>query len=104
MEVCAEENLFVTYAGPRGHFFGQFERRPENDLEALKNELQSAYSSCGVPGQTPQVPLLYSDLKSHVGDYAVIRWSADKLLYRVKVINEYGNEVSFTVWPKRLMY
>ncbi|XP_057380222.1 uncharacterized protein LOC130702570 isoform X2 [Daphnia carinata] len=94
VEVQDEENLFVTYAGPPGQFFGQFERRPVSELEALKNELRSAYSSCGIPGQIAQVPLLYSDLKSHVGDYAVIRWATDKLLYRVKVINEYGNDVS----------
>ncbi|KAK4011675.1 hypothetical protein OUZ56_020794 [Daphnia magna] len=94
VEVGDEENLFVTYAGPPGQFFGQFERRPVSELEALKNELRSAYSSCGIPGEILQVPLLYSDLKSHVGDYAVIRWTADKLLYRVKIINEYGNDVS----------
>lgn len=104
MEVGDEENLFVTYAGPPGQFFGQFERRPVSELEALKNELRSAYSSCGIPGEILQVPLLYSDLKSHVGDYAVIRWTADKLLYRVKIINEYGNDVSSAIGSMRDLY
>lgn len=93
MDVGTEENLFVTYVDSPGKFFGQFERRPVTELEALKNELQSTYSSC-IPGQPSQVQLLYADVKSHIGDYAVIKWSFDGHFYRVQVVEEFANDVS----------
>ena len=93
VEVRAEEDLFVTYVGSPGKFFGQFERREITELEGLKNELHSTYSSC-ISGQVSQIPLLYADAKSHIGDYAVIKWSSNGHFYRVQVVNEFANDVS----------
>lgn len=95
MEVRAEEELFVTYVGSPGKFFGQFETREVSELEAMKRELNSTYSTCD-PGSwnVPHFPLLYADAKSHIGEYAVIKWSTDGHFYRVQVENEFAIDVS----------
>ncbi len=92
MEAEPEERLFVTYTNAPGEFFGQFEKRPEKALKELEAELMAVY--CSNPGTTSNIPLLYADVQSHIGDYGVIQWSADGNLYRVKITNEDANEVN----------
>jgi len=41
-------------------------------------------------------PLLYADVNSHVGDFAVIKFSEDGQFYRVKIHEEFVNEAE--VW------
>lgn len=101
VEVEPEERLFVTHTGTLGEFFGQFEKRPEMALKELEAELLAVY--CSNPGTSSDIPLLYADVYSHIGDYGVIQWSADGNLYRVKIIDEDANQVSciqtlFIIW------
>lgn len=90
--------MYVTYVDKPGQFFGQFEKRPENDLKELETELLAVYGDGSNTEATSKIPLLYADVQSHVGDNAVIRWSDDGNLYRVKIVQEFALDVShFTI-------
>lgn len=78
----------MTYIGSPGQFFGQFEKKTLEDLRAIESELKTVYES-----HRADLPLFYSDVRSHIGDYAVIHWTDDNF-YRVKVIKEHVNDVS----------
>lgn len=60
-------------------FFGQLERFSNEDLQNLQCELLGVYKALSNP------PLLYADVKSHIGDCAVVRFSVDGAYYRAKV-------------------
>jgi len=49
-----------------------------------------------VYGSLNDPPLLYADVNSHVGDFAVIKFSEDGQYYRVKIHEEFVNEAE--VW------
>jgi hypothetical protein len=66
-----------------GRFFGQLERLSIDDLHQIQVELAKVYGSLNDP------PLLYADVNSHVGDFAVIKWSEDGQYYRVKIQEEF---------------
>lgn len=89
MKVESEEKLYVTFVGPPGHFFGQFEKRPTSDLLSVAAELVSFYENVS----PTTLPLLYSDLETHLGDYGVIKWSSDNHMYRVKIVEENPTDV-----------
>jgi hypothetical protein len=82
-----EEKLFVTYCCQNvGSFYGQFNRRPMEELAAVENELMSVYSALG------ELPLLFDDGKNHIGEYAVMKWDLDNKLYRVQILENLRNE------------
>ena len=60
------------------------------DLNKIQGELVKVYGSVNDP------PLLYADVNSHVGDFAVIKFSEDGQYYRVKIHEEFVNEAE--VW------
>lgn len=49
-------------------------------------ELMVAYSS------DPNPPLLYADVKSHLGHFGVVHWDEDKNFYRIRVNQELVND------------
>lgn len=61
------------------------------DLKAITDELKTVYGK-----QSSDLPLLYSDVRSHIGDFAVVRHD-DGVFYRAKVIKEFVNDVSTTL-------
>ena len=63
------------------------ERLPMEDLDQIQAELSKVYGSLNDP------PLLYADVNSHNGDFAVIKWSEDEQFYRVKIQEEFANEI-----------
>ena len=85
--MASEEILWVTHAEELGCFYGQLAKLPDAYLDAMTTELKNAYSS------HPNPPLLYADVKSHLGHLGVHQWDEDKTFYRVRVINELVNEV-----------
>ena len=82
-----EEKLFITYVGTDGQFFGQLEERPLQELNWVVNELTEIYD------MEPDPHLLYSDVRSHCGDFAVIKWLADCSYYRVRIQEELANDI-----------
>lgn len=82
----SEEKLFVTCCQSVGSFFGQFMRRPIEEMDEMDAELFKVYSIL------EDVSLLYDDGKDHIGDFAVIRWVKDQQLYRAQIIQELSNE------------
>ncbi len=82
----SEEKLFVTSCRPVGSFFGQFLRRPIEEMDEMDAELYKVYSNL------EDLSLLYDDDVDHIGDFAVIRWHKDKELYRAQIIQELSNE------------
>ena len=87
--VGAEKSLFVSHCDQLGHFFGQFDNRPTAELKALEAELFAFY------GGPADYPLLYDDVRDHIGDFAVVKWTGDGQLYRVEVVEELaGSEVN----------
>lgn len=89
-----EEDLFVTFVGAPGHFFGQFQKLPMNDLKAIEMELHSVYDSVTLqPGANCPIPLLYSGVRGHVGDFGVVKWAEDESWYRVRIVEEFCDEV-----------
>jgi len=85
--VNREEKLFVTYVGANGEFFGQLEGRPLHELNQVLVELADEYD------KKPDSDMLYSDVRSHCGDFAVIKWSADGNFYRVRIKEELANDI-----------
>jgi len=83
--VLSEEKLFVTSCRPVGSFFGQFLRRPIEEMDEMDAELYKVYSNL------EDLSLLYDDDEDHIGDFAVIKWE-DKQLYRAQIIEEPSNE------------
>ena len=69
-----------------GSFFGQFGRRPIESLDAMDNELVNVYKNL------KDLPLLYDDGESHLGDNAIVLSNKDKHLYRAEIIQELPNE------------
>jgi Tudor domain len=57
-----------------------------DDLNQIQAELLKVYGSVNVR----RCP--YADVNSHVGDFAVIKWSEDGQYYRVKIHEEFVNE------------
>ena len=55
-------------------------------MNQIQAELLKVYGSLNDP------PLLYADVNSHIGDFAVIKWSEDEQFYRVKIQEEFANE------------
>lgn len=85
--MAEEESLFVTYIEKPGSFVGQLEKLSSKDLAAITNELKEVYSGEMTP------PLLYADVKSHLGHFAVYQWNEDNNYYRVMILDELGNDV-----------
>lgn len=59
-------------------FFGQLARFSNEDLKNWQRELHDVYEALTNP------PLLYADMKSHIGDCGVLR-SSEGAYYRAKV-------------------
>ena len=59
-------------------------------LNQIQAELLKVYGSLNDP------PLLYADVKSHHGDFAIIKWTEDDQYYRVQIHEEFVNEAE--VW------
>ena len=78
--------MFVTSTFSSGKFFGQLEKRSLLELNSVLTELVEVYSN------EPAPPLLYADVRSHLGDFAVIKWSADSNYYRVKINEEFAHD------------
>ena len=90
-EVEPAESLFVTFCDRFGHFYGQFDKRATAEFKGLDLELFAFYGGSG------DKPLLYADVKDHIGDYGILKWAEDNKLYRVEVMDEFaGNEVKTT--------
>ena len=79
--------LFITYVGAGGNFFGQLEGRSLQELNSVLSELTDVYD------KDPDPHLLYSDVQSHCGDFAVVKWSADNTYYRVRIEEELPNDI-----------
>ena len=56
------------------------------DLDQIQAELSKVYGSLNDP------PLLYDDVNSHVGDFAVVKLSEGGQYYRVQIHEEFVNE------------
>ena len=80
-----EQDLYVTFAEKPGHFFGQF-KKMSDELDKMTNELDKVYSSVSFP------TLLYADVKSHLLEYAVLKWDELQTHYRVRITKEMVND------------
>jgi hypothetical protein len=78
--------LYVILTPEPGSFFGQLEKIPVKDLNDMTSELMLAYSN-------PNPTLLYADCKSHLGHCGVVHWEDDNKFYRIRVIDEFPNNV-----------
>ena len=95
--VLSEEKLFVTSCRPVGSFFGQFMRRPIEEMDEMDAELYKVYSNL------EDLSLLYDDYEDHIGDFAVIKWDKDKQLYRAQIIQELSNETVNLIHNLRML-
>jgi len=92
VQLDREEELYVTWTKECGVFYGQFVKRPLEELTAITNELVSTYNC--TEDSKKRFPRLYSNINSSIGSYGIIRWVEDNKFYRVKVLKELTDEVN----------
>ncbi|KAK2725157.1 hypothetical protein QYM36_001568 [Artemia franciscana] len=81
------ESVWCMLVFPENKFFGQLERFSNENLDNMQCELLDVYKALTNP------PLLYADVKSHIGDCAVVRFPEDNAYYRAKVLKEIAQDV-----------
>uniref|UniRef100_A0A0P6EK20 Tudor domain-containing protein n=1 Tax=Daphnia magna TaxID=35525 RepID=A0A0P6EK20_9CRUS len=86
VQLDLEESLCVITPEEPGCFFGQFEKIPVDSLNEMVSELTAAYST------NSNAPLLYADVRSHLGHYGVVLWEEDNNFYRIQITKEMVND------------
>ncbi|KAI9557952.1 hypothetical protein GHT06_014704 [Daphnia sinensis] len=86
VQLDLKEKLCVITPEEPGCFFGQFEKIPVDSLNEMVSELTTVYSS------NPNSPLLYADVRSHLGHYGVVLWEEDNNFYRIQITKEMVND------------
>ncbi len=81
-----------------GCFFGQLEKYPIQKLEVITSEISKLYSD------NPNPPLLYADVKSHLGHVGIHQSAQDNRFYRVRIAKEmvHDSEIFFVDYGNSL--